>query len=236
MKDVFVADAHLADPASENYRCFLDFLNSLRGETRTLFLLGDIFEFWIGYRHIVFSPYVPVLDALRRLKEAGTEIVYVEGNHDFHVGPYFEKVLEARIFPDGGEIEVDKQILLIVHGDLIDTSDKGYRLLRRLLRSRPFKILKSLIPPDLAWSLAQWGSRQSQKKHSSYNSSRSVEEMISAFGERKLSEGFDGIVSGHFHTPFIQKTPEGTIIALGDWIDQYSYAVLENGAFSLETW
>src|SRR6056297_1490602 len=100
MKDVFVADAHLADPASENYRCFLDFLNSLRGETRTLFLLGDIFEFWIGYRHIVFSPYVPVLDALRRLKEAGTEIVYVEGNHDFHVGPYFEKVLEARIFPD----------------------------------------------------------------------------------------------------------------------------------------
>lgn len=236
MKDVFVADAHLSDPDSENFRRFLDFLEGLQGRTRTLFLLGDIFEFWIGYRHVVFAPYVPILDALRRLKENGTEIVYVEGNHDFHLGPWFEKVLEARIFPDGGEIEVDNLRLLIVHGDLIDTSDSGYRLLRRILRSLPFRMLKSLVPPDWAWSVARWGSRQSRKKHTSYNDSRNVEKMVSAYGEEKLAAGFDGVISGHFHTPFSRQVGTGTIVALGDWIDQYSYAVLEDGVFTLKTW
>ncbi|NIQ95557.1 MAG: UDP-2,3-diacylglucosamine diphosphatase [Desulfuromonadales bacterium] len=236
MKDVFVADAHLADPDAENFHRFLDFLDGLHGQTRTLFLLGDIFEFWVGYRHVVFAPYVPVLDALRRLKEAGTEIVYVEGNHDFHLGPWFEKTLGARILPDGGEVTVDGQRLLVVHGDLIDPSDSGYRLLRRLLRSRPFRVLKSLIPPDWAWAIARWGSRQSQKKHSSYNRSRKVEEMVSSYGEKKLAEGFDGVVSGHFHTAFIRPSDSGTIVALGDWIDQYSYAVLEDGVFTLESY
>jgi UDP-2,3-diacylglucosamine hydrolase len=71
MRDVFIADAHLLDPADENYRRLLAFLDGLRGETRTLYLLGDIFEFWVGYRHVVFAPYVPLLEALRRLREGG---------------------------------------------------------------------------------------------------------------------------------------------------------------------
>lgn len=236
MKNVFVADAHLADPCAENFRRFLEFLQHLQGRTRNLFLLGDIFEFWIGYRHVVFSSYIPVLEALRQLKESGTQIIYVEGNHDFHLGPYFEKTLQARILPNGGEVIIDGQRLLVVHGDLIDPSDRGYRLLRRVLRSLPFRLAKEVLPPDWAWKVAQWGSRQSQKKHASYNRSRQVEEMVTAFGRRKLSEGFDGVISGHFHTPFLSQSPVGTVVALGDWIEDFSYAVLEDGTFSLATY
>ena len=236
MKDVFVADAHLLDPTAENYRRFLKFLDEGRGQIRTLFLLGDIFEFWIGYDHVVFTPYVPVLEALRRLRETGTRIVYVEGNHDFRLGPYFEQVLDCTILPDGGEIDIDGQKVLIVHGDLIDATDSGYRLLRRCLRSLPFRLIQRVLSPDLAWKIARWGGRQSQKKHASYNRSRQVEEMVSAFAAEKLAGGCQCVISAHFHTPFFKEQENGTTIALGDWISQYSYASHENGRFSLHSY
>ena len=105
MRDLFIADAHLLAPQDANYRRLLEFLRAQRGRTRTLVLLGDIFEFWIGYRYCVFSAYVPLLEALRELREAGARIVYVEGNHDFHLGPYFAETLGCDILPDGGVIE-----------------------------------------------------------------------------------------------------------------------------------
>ena len=78
MKDIFLADAHLRRPGDTNYQKLLEFIGSLEGNTRTLYLLGDIFEFWVGYRHVVFTAYLPLLEALRRLRKTGTEIVFIE--------------------------------------------------------------------------------------------------------------------------------------------------------------
>ncbi len=71
MKDIFLADAHLLDPEDDNYLRLLTFLKNHRGSIRTLVLLGDIFEFWIGYRHTVFAPYIPLLEELRKQRETG---------------------------------------------------------------------------------------------------------------------------------------------------------------------
>ena len=95
-RDIFLADAHLLHPQQDNYQRLLGFLGAQRGQLRTLYILGDLFEFWVGYRHLIFAPYVPLLNALGDLQQAGTEIVYVEGNHDFHLGPYFRDTLRDR--------------------------------------------------------------------------------------------------------------------------------------------
>ena len=97
MRKVFIADAHLRQPADDNYRRLLRFLDGLRGTADTLFVLGDLFEFWIGYRSPPFTHYFPVLEQLRLLKESGTAIVYFEGNHDFHMGPFFTETLGATV-------------------------------------------------------------------------------------------------------------------------------------------
>ena len=110
MKAVFIADAHLLDPEDANYRRLLAFLHQQRGSLSHLVLLGDIFEFWLGYRHSVFAPFVPLLEELRRQRAAGTELVFVEGNHDFHLGPYFSETLACRILPDGGVLELDGRL------------------------------------------------------------------------------------------------------------------------------
>lgn len=236
MKDIFLADAHLLDPADENYRRLLAFLDRLQGETRTLFLLGDIFEFWVGYRHTVFTPYVPFLEALRRLHEAGTQIVYVEGNHDFHLGPYFEKNLSCNILPDGGEVTLDGRRIFIAHGDQVNPGDHGYRILRRFLRSRFFHGFKSLMPPDWVWKIARWSSRQSHKSRPIKQDRWSPRVLLTEHARRLFAAGYPVVVTAHFHAPWIEHSGEGTIISLGDWIEQFSYAVHEDGEFRLETY
>lgn len=236
MRDVFIADAHLLDPADANYRRLLSFLDEQLGRTRTLFLLGDIFEFWIGYRHTVFAPYVPLLESLRRLRDGGTEIVYVEGNHDFHMGPYFEDTLGCRVLPRGGGIELDGRKIYVGHGDLVNPRDRGYRLLRRFLRSPLLHALKNLIPPDWVWGIARWAGGQSRKGHAARNARWVPREMLAEHARPLFAEGYAAVVTGHFHAPLLQETGEGTLLALGDWIDQYSYAVFEDGRFELRTY
>ncbi len=209
------------------------FLEEQRGCVRTLFLLGDIFDFWIGFRHVVFAPYIPLLEALRQLRESGTAIVYVEGNHDFHLGPYFREILGCRILPAGGGVEIGGQRIFIAHGDLVNPADRGYRLLRRLLRSRPLRLLTFLLPPDLIWEIACRSSRLSSRGHTAKRQRWLPEDLLLAHARERFAEGYQAVVTGHFHTPLLRATEQGTVIGLGDWIEQYSYAVWENGAFSL---
>lgn len=234
MRDIFLADAHLLAPSDANYRRLLAFLDRQRGEVGTLYLLGDIFEFWVGYRHTVFAPYVPLLEALRRLREAGAKIVYVEGNHDFHLGRYIEETLGCTVLPDGGGVEVGGRRVFLAHGDLVDPADRGYRLLRRFLRSRPTRWLMAQLPPDWTWAIARWAGRKSRKGRGGSGKRAAPREKILGYGRRYFGMGYEAVVMGHFHAPLLSETEEGTLVALGDWITQYSYAVFEDGRFRLE--
>ncbi len=236
MKDVFVADAHLEKPEDLNYRLFLRFLEDLRGDARTLFLLGDIFEFWVGYQHVAFSSYVPVLEALRALRESGTEIVYVEGNHDFHMGPWFVETLGCRVLPDGGVIHFDNRKIFIAHGDLANPRDTGYRFLRSLLRSVPLRLLFKIFPPDWTWAIAHWSSDRSRNFHSAKQKRWDTHSVVREYAEQFFAEGCDTVIMGHFHDPWVREKDGRTIIALGDWIKQFSYAVYEDDIFSLRSY
>jgi len=233
MKDVFIADAHLHQPDDANYRRLLGFLSSLEGQVRTLYLLGDIFQFWVGYRHCVFANAVPLLESLRRLHLAGTNLVYVEGNHDFQLGPYFSGTLGCRIIPETANLEIDGIKVHLAHGDLVDTSDSGYRLLRATLRSWPLQILKNLIPPDWMWGISVWMNRKSRDHHYRRDHSWRPAELLEAYCAEQCAAGAQAVVTGHFHTPMLLETEQGTLVALGDWITQYSYAVFEKGRFTL---
>lgn len=232
MKDLFIADAHLLEPQDGNYRRLLQFLSQQQGQVRTLVLLGDIFEFWVGYRHVVFSRYLPLLEQLRQMREHGTEIIYVEGNHDFHLGPYFRDQLGCKILPDGGTIELDGVRFSLAHGDLINLTDQGYRRLRKFFRSRLVQVLIKIVPPDLTWAIGRKLGKQSEKTHSQKRAFN-PEPLLIQYAKKELARGANHVVTGHFHTPFEHEFETGKLIALGDWINQDSYAVWENGEFSL---
>ena len=233
MRDLFIADAHLRHPEDRNYRALLSFLESQSGHIRTLYLLGDLFEFWLGFNHVVYADHIPILHRLSELHALGTRIVYVEGNHDFNLGPFFKQKLDCTVYPDGGEVEIDGQRIYLAHGDLVDPSDRGYRLLRSIFRSRIVRFFSGIVHPDTIWRFAAWASRNSSGKqgHVDRPDCRSI---LIPYAKQLFDKGYNFVLTGHYHTPFIEQTDTGTLIALGDWIEQYSYAVYENGEFRLE--
>jgi UDP-2,3-diacylglucosamine hydrolase len=236
MRALFLADAHLNNPDDPNYQYLLSFLEGQLGRVDTLVLLGDIFEFWVGYRHTVFAAYIPILELLDRYRRKGTQLVFVEGNHDFHLGAYFRDHLGARVLPEGGGIELNGQKVFLAHGDLANPEDRGYRVLRRILRSLPVRLLIRILPPDLVWDIAARASRQSKLSRHKKDRRGPIREILLKYALAIKSRGYRVIVTGHFHQPFHEIMDDHELVALGDWINQFSYAVCEDGRFELKVY
>jgi UDP-2,3-diacylglucosamine hydrolase len=235
MRAIFVADAHLRKPGDLNYLMMLRFLEEQCGKTDMLVLLGDIFEFWIG-KNTVVSDHVPLVDALERMHQHGTKLVYVEGNHDFHLGPVFTERLACQVFPEGGSIELDGKQVYLAHGDLADPDDIGYRRLRRVFRSSLVRILIRTMPNFLLHSIAFLAGHLSKKSYGGQRNNSPAIKILKPFAETLIATGHQAVVTGHFHQPFHEKLGDGELIALGDWITQFSYAVYENRAFTLTSY
>ena len=243
MKDIFIADAHLVDPDALPYRHLVTFLNSQIGQIDHLVLLGDIFEFWVGYKHCVFSAYLPLLTALQQLRQSGTKIVVVEGNHDFHMGPFFSNTLDATIIPDSDTIQLgDKQVFLC-HGDTL-TADTGYLYLRRFFRSKLAQILIRTLPTDTTWKIGDLLGRASRKRRLKQPPKQYIlpTEQIINQAQFQFDQGCNVFMCGHFHqawqhniaTNTTKSVPDtGQLFVLGNWGTTCHYGVHENGIFSL---
>jgi len=235
MRVIFLADAHLRKPGDHNYRTMLDFLDEQCGRTDILVLLGDIFEFWIG-KNTVLADYVPLVDALERLHQQGTKLVYVEGNHDFHLGPVFTRRLDCLVLPDGGSIELDGKKVFLTHGDLANPDDVGYRRLRKFFRSGLVRVLIRTLPNYLLLKIGARAGYESKKNYGGERSRWPARKLLISYAEAILATGQQVVVCGHFHQPFCEKLGDGELIALGDWITQFSYAVYEDQAFTLTSY
>lgn len=233
MRDLFIADAHLQNPSDANYRRLLEFLRGHKGRIRTLYLLGDIFDFWVGFDSVVYSCYVPMLQCLCELRQAGAGVVFCEGNHDFHLGGYISEELGCTVLTEGARVDLDGIPVYIAHGDLINPQDQGYRILRRVLRSRPVRLSARLIHPDWIWRIYRFAARLSASKHRPEDQRTLPLQWIRAHADACFAQGCRAVVTAHFHLPHMEQTAQGTILCLGDWINQYSYAVFENGEFKL---
>lgn len=230
MKAIFLSDAHLRQPEDKNYQFLLDFLNQQK-DLDALFLLGDIFEFWIGYKYLAFTAYIPLLEKLRQLSESGTKLFFVEGNHDFHLGPYFTERLNCTVIPDQQLVNWDGQNILISHGDLLNP-DRNYQRLRSFWRSWPIKLLTRIVHPDLVWSFALWLANKSSK-NDPVKCHQDPTPYLIPFSETSHS---DIIICGHFHHPVDLEHHDVRIIALGDWISQFSYAEMLDGKIELKSY
>ncbi len=237
MRKVFIADAHLKCETDENYRLLLDFLKELHGNTDTLFILGDLFEFWIGYPEVPFTHYLPVLEALRHLRTEGVEIYYFEGNHDFHMGPFFTEVLKARVYSESATFDLDGKKIHLCHGDQINRADYGHRLLRFLLHNRLTRAIIPLVPPSAASFIAERMARESRGNHQARRVRWDYAAIARDFAAERFKEGYDAVVVGHFHLPLCEQTTMNgvrTLLSLGDWITHFSYGEWENGKFALK--
>jgi len=234
MRKIFIADAHLRNPEDTNYRTLIRFLETLPGDTDTLYLLGDLFEFWVGYPDPVYGHYREIIDCLKAVRGRGVRIVYFEGNHDFHLDRYFEEELQAEVHGAGAVLEIAGQKVYLCHGDQINSHDYRYRAFRLVSHSTLTRALLVLFSRRLAAHAASILSRQSSKQHASRRQRWDYRVILNAFAKGRFAAGCDVVITGHYHLPMVERQDGHLFIALGDWITQFSYAQWLDGEFSLE--
>jgi len=235
----FIADAHLDGSDTprqrERQQCLLAFLDHIETRASRLYILGDLFDFWFEWRHVIPRYHFPVIYRLRQLVEAGIEIHLLSGNHDFALGSYLENEIGLRCHGDSITFELAGKRFFAAHGDGVARSDRGYRLLKRLIRHRLSRALfRTIVPPDLGMALARATSRSSRKLKR-IDKVRWREEYAD-FARARFRERFDFVLLAHIHDPFRLEEGDRVYINCGDWMDFYSYAVFDGQTLTLKRW
>jgi UDP-2,3-diacylglucosamine hydrolase len=235
MRAVFFSDAHLRGIDDEGRGLLLRFLREIPQIEDHLFVVGDLFDFWFSRDGVVFPGFQPVIDELAALQGRGVQVHLFEGNHDFYLADYFTRYHGIEVFQDTAQIPLDGKTIFIAHGDLVDETDRGYRILRRVLRSPVFYGLQKRLPLSWLWRIAMRSSEASKEYLA--KPQEGLAEKMEAFALAKFEGDLDAVILGHCHLPVI-KTQEirgrqRHFILLGDWLLHRSYAVLEEGRFVL---
>jgi UDP-2,3-diacylglucosamine hydrolase len=241
-KYYFFSDVHLGLKSKEEEKTkearVVKFLKAIAPDAREIYIVGDLFDCWIEYRKVVPKGYYKLLAALNEITESGIKINFLSGNHDFWLNTYLRDDVGLNIFYRPIVKEIDGKKIFIAHGDGLAKGDYGYKVIKKILRSKTNQFLYSLIHPDIGVSLAQSSSRKSRENrdeglHLGYNGMRE-------FAEKKIGEGFDYVIMGHVHKPHVTEIDKngrkGYFITLGDWIKNFSYGTFADGCFKLEYW
>lgn len=236
MRAIFLSDAHLQQPGDTNYRLLLDFLSSLHGTVDTLCILGDLFDFRVGLPGLCFPEHEPLLQALQELVRSGTRLIYLEGNHDFHLQEELGRRLGAEVYPGPVTLELHGLRIRLCHGDLINKADWRYRLLHRLLRHPLTFRVARLLPQSAIAQLRHKLQRTSKGRYRQDRSRWDYRAIIRSYATSIRCQGYDALLLGHFHLPFIEHQKPFTLVSLGDWISQFSYAELSEGRLKLLTY
>lgn len=233
----FISDAHLGlkiAGGEGREAALIGFLAEIAPRAEQLFIVGDLFDFWIEYRRAIRPDYFPVLAALFDLARSGTEIHYCLGNHDFALGAFMQETIGIKIHREGFRGVVQGKSVLVTHGDDLRPGDRANLVLRRILRNRVLQAVYRTLHPNIGVALGEFFSRLSRN----YLISDPTPEILAAYrasAEGLLAAGNELVVAGHTHVPELCALRGGLYCNTGNWIRRYCYALMEGGEVGLWT-
>jgi len=243
-KIYFLSDFHLGAPdresSLEREKVLVKFLDEIKKDAAEIFLVGDMFDFWYEYRQVVPKGYIRLLGKLAELTDAGIPMHFFVGNHDMWMRDYFQKELNIPVYYEPKIFERNGKKLFIGHGDGLGPGDHGYKRLKKIFRNPVCKWLFGVFPPALGMGLANYLSRRSRSQGAEITKTFHGEDnewLITFCKETLTKEKFDFFVFGHRHLPIDFRLTEGArYINLGDWMNYYTYAVLDGDNMELKSY
>lgn len=242
MKTLVFGDVHLKGHGEDAATLdeFVAFLRSIEPrEFPRIVMLGDLFDFWFEYKHVIFSEYFEVLRALADLRDAGAELHLVCGNHDFWAGRFLREDLGIHVHPDQAVIEDQGLRVLFVHGDGVNPRDWSYRVYKRFARWPVVVGAFRMLHPDFAMGVARLLSRLSRRRKDDENFDMQPEiEAVREHGRRCIERGdADIVISGHTHAVDdaiweFDGGRTGRYLNTGDWMRRRCYLVWDGGEFT----
>jgi UDP-2,3-diacylglucosamine hydrolase len=231
----FVSDLHLgAGTFSEEEKKkekFIQFLQLVRQQGQGLYIVGDLFDFWFEYKNAIPKTEVEILAALRNLTLMETPVIYLAGNHDFWRRDFFPKYLGVQIEKGDLVLSRNGKKIYLTHGDGKARSDWGYRIVRGLFR-HPLNVwLYRQLPVDVAFPLARLVSGASRRWNGARGKGQLAE--YEDFARQQFARGFEAVVLAHSHSPELKKIEGKTLLNIGDFMHNFTYAVLRGNDFEL---
>ncbi len=235
MSTLFVSDVHLNSARANIVSTFIEFLGQKALHADALFILGDLFDEWLGDDDDR-PPHREVSDALADPTATGLPVSVVHGNHDFLLGRKFAKRTGCTLLGDHTVIDVYGTSALIMHGDTLCTRDVEYQKFRKMTRNL---ITQKLF---LSMSLGKRAEKAANIRHESSKDTALKSDEIMDVTPRAVDEimrkhGAHHLIHGHTHRPaihnFTLNDQEATRIVLGDWYEQDSVLIWDQAGYRL---
>ena len=215
----FIADLHLTENRPDITACFLSFLKNEAPKAEKLYILGDLFESWIGDDDN--APFVTeIARDLSALSQNQTEVFFIHGNRDFLLGPKYAQKSGMTLLPEVSLIDLYGQATVIMHGDTLCTRDIGYQKFRAKSRSWWWQFMIKSLPLFVRKKIAA-----NYRAKSAQATAMKAQDIMDVTPEEvvKCLEGFNSqlLIHGHTHRPDIHQLMANNVsaqrIVLGDW-------------------
>lgn len=236
MTTLLISDLHLEEERPDITRAFLLFLQERARKAEALYILGDLFESWIG-DDAMSRFHHSIAKALHELAEHGTHIFLMHGNRDFLIGKRFCDEAGCRLLVDASVVELGGERVLLTHGDRLCTGDEAYMRLRRWLRNPLSLWILHHLPLTTRRRLAR-----QLRKESRVHTLRKPVEITDVTPEEvpplMARHGVQMMVHGHTHRPAVHEFQlngrQARRIVLGDWDSQAWVLQVDRQGFRLE--
>ena len=235
----FLADLHLGANYIDDHRAHerrvVDFLDSIKQSARTLFLMGDVIDYWFEYKTVAPRGYLRFFGKLTELADAGVEIVWFLGNHDIWLFDYLKNEIGMEVV-DGFQVrEIDGKKFFLSHGDGVGKIRPGFKFIRSIFRNRICQKLLASVHPRWTVGFAHAWSAHSRGTGSPAHFRGENEPQI-IFAREYLQEHpeIDFFIFGHRHIARDYPLDDSTrLLMLGDCFQQFTYAVFDDGKLEL---
>lgn len=239
----FASDFHLGVPSYESSlqreKRIIAWLEYIKHDAAEVFLMGDVFDFWFEYKHVIPKGYVRFLAKLAELVSMGIKVTLFKGNHDMWMFGYLEKEIGVKIVSDELILDRNGKRFYLHHGDGLGSGDKKYKILKKIFRSKLSQWIFSWLHPNIGMAVAAMWSKNSRIANNKKEEFKNEEEewLVAFSKERLKTEHFDYFVYGHRHLPLSIDLGDGRLyINLGEWINYDSYAVYDGKDLELKYW
>ena len=235
MQQLFVSDLHLEDARPDITRAFFHLLDQLHGQYEELFLLGDIFEVWLGDDTPSTCAH-QLAEKLHAIASQGVRIFLMHGNRDFLIGQAYADRCGASLIQEPWLLTVAGKKALLMHGDALCTRDVDYLAFRQMVRNPVWQ--SAFLSKPIAERIAigrelREKSQASAKEKTDMIMDVTPAEVVAVMEQHQI----ELLIHGHTHRPAVHTAPmangAGTRMVLGDWYKQGWYILADVDAARL---
>jgi len=237
MKSLFISDLHLSQERPAITALFLRFLRDVVPGARALYILGDLFEVWLG-DDMVLPEYTEAIAAIKSLESLSIPVYIMYGNRDFLMREKFEEMTGAHLIHEPHIIHLGDQQMLLLHGDTLCTDDVAYQKFRAMVRDPQWQEALLAKSPTERLALAHEYRAMSQTEMAKKDEAImdvNQDAVLAALRQNKVQY----LIHGHTHRPgvhwFELDGQPAQRIVLGDWYQRGSYLVCDDRNCRLES-